>query len=654
MDANNGTNFGCRISESGWTETLSGGYYDFGNGDNAAIDFYASNIYLDGNGTRLVSHNNESGTALNFYSGTAPPTQNNTAKNFIVEGWYFGVHFYMGNCNNNTVENVTIKNSKQGFRFTECDNSKILNSKAVNCTRGIYMAYTLARNNTIENVTIEDCGHIYSIDKYLISYSPIYYGGTCYNSLVRIYDSGLSSYKDITADDTDVSDFADGTNNFSLWVGYVGTTYMTLYVEEPPAYDCATAFAGQGGTCVFSQERYWIANGYGQNYTLNQSSQVSVCSGYTDPAWLRYNLTWEQTNFSIKILGDNQITRNIIKDENKNNNYSIYSNSTTSQVWLNHLLSGGIFGLTPVCCVNGEGNFYPEESQGVPSEDCGQSKLKTSIGNRVYGKITLSWTPQSSLKPVTYDIYLINYNLSNSTLLASVQSTSYSWDTSPWISDYAYKLRIVPWISGSRINATPIETGIFFVTQQPPKPTRRPAGGTPRYYAPPTLICDPGELRCSGNLLQRCNLAGTGWETIQNCTWGCNSTLLKCNPQPFICNPGELKCEDNRLLECNGTDWLLKEECEWGCNSTLLKCNPQPFICEPGERRCRNNTVEECNGTAWVQIEVCTDYCEDGECKTYPGVPWLIIIATLLAVLLVIGLYFYLKPKAGKAKRKRK
>ncbi|RKY88028.1 hypothetical protein DRQ09_03530 [candidate division KSB1 bacterium] len=546
----------------------------------------------------------------------------------------------------NKIENVSlaIYGDRRG------DQTKIINNLIKNCEEGVILKGDLY---LVENNTFIDCGKIVKNDNYFSSYSPVYYNGQCYD-YVYFDNSALDTYIQVDEDWENVSKIVNGTNNFSLWLGHIGSDYYTVYVEEPPAYDCATAFAAQGGTCDFEQEKYWIANGYGQNYTLNQSSQVSVCSGYTDPAWLRYNLTWEQTNFSIKILGDNQITRNIIKDENKNNNYSIYSNSTTSQVWLNHLLSGGIFGLTPVCCVNGEGNFYPEESQGVPSEDCGQSKLKTSIGNRVYGKITLSWTPQSSLKPVTYDIYLINYNLSNSTLLASVQSTSYSWDTSPWISDYAYKLRIVPWISGSRINATPIETGIFFVIEQPPKPTRRPAGGAPRYYAPPALICDPGELRCSGNLLQRCNLAGTGWETIQNCTWGCNSTLLKCNPQPFICNPGELKCEDNRLLECNGTDWLLKEECEWGCNSTLLKCNPQPFICEPGERRCRNNTVEECNGTAWVQIEVCTDYCEDGECKTYPGVPWLIIIATLLAVLLVIGLYFYLKPKAGKAKRKRK
>lgn len=34
-------------------------------------------------------------------------------------------------------------------------------------------------------------------------------------------------------------------------------------------------------------------------------------------------------------------------------------------------------------------------------------------------------------------------------------------------------------------------------------------------------ICIPGDKRCSGSLLQECNVNGTGWVIVQNCTYAC-------------------------------------------------------------------------------------------------------------------------------------
>ncbi len=45
-----------------------------------------------------------------------------------------------------------------------------------------------------------------------------------------------------------------------------------------------------------------------------------------------------------------------------------------------------------------------------------------------------------------------------------------------------------------------------------------------------------------------------------------------------ICTPLEMRCYNNTLQQCNkeGTSWIDKEYCEYGCNETVLACNPAP------------------------------------------------------------------------------
>jgi len=43
--------------------------------------------------------------------------------------------------------------------------------------------------------------------------------------------------------------------------------------------------------------------------------------------------------------------------------------------------------------------------------------------------------------------------------------------------------------------------------------------------------CNPGLKRCSGDVLEQCNGAGTAWVKVQNCPYGCNSATLECNPE---------------------------------------------------------------------------------------------------------------------------
>ncbi len=44
----------------------------------------------------------------------------------------------------------------------------------------------------------------------------------------------------------------------------------------------------------------------------------------------------------------------------------------------------------------------------------------------------------------------------------------------------------------------------------------------------PTQICTASTKRCSGNNLQQCSADGTKWDTIEACTYGCDSSTLAC------------------------------------------------------------------------------------------------------------------------------
>jgi len=49
---------------------------------------------------------------------------------------------------------------------------------------------------------------------------------------------------------------------------------------------------------------------------------------------------------------------------------------------------------------------------------------------------------------------------------------------------------------------------------------------------PPTQICTAGTKRCSDSNLQQCSSDGTKWDTIEACTYGCDSSTLACKEKP--------------------------------------------------------------------------------------------------------------------------
>ncbi|RLJ08003.1 MAG: hypothetical protein DRP12_01365 [Candidatus Aenigmatarchaeota archaeon] len=76
------------------------------------------------------------------------------------------------------------------------------------------------------------------------------------------------------------------------------------------------------------------------------------------------------------------------------------------------------------------------------------------------------------------------------------------------------------------ITVTQIDSQLTFLIAKIPQPK------------PPAKICQPGELRCYQDELQRCNQTGTGWELVEKCPYGCvNLTCLQQPQVPLV--PGQ-------------------------------------------------------------------------------------------------------------------
>lgn len=89
-------------------------------------------------------------------------------------------------------------------------------------------------------------------------------------------------------------------------------------------------------------------------------------------------------------------------------------------------------------------------------------------------------------------------------------------------------------------------------------------------------VCESGQSRCVGNDLAVCD-AGKEWTIIQSCDFGCNPTTNACNTESVqICAPDVYRCEGDVLQQCSpaGTYWELLEVCAYGCVENA--CAPPP------------------------------------------------------------------------------
>jgi hypothetical protein len=116
-------------------------------------------------------------------------------------------------------------------------------------------------------------------------------------------------------------------------------------------------------------------------------------------------------------------------------------------------------------------------------------------------------------------------------------------------------------------------------------------------------LCDAGQTRCLGGLLESCDLDSGNWRVVDACATpelceiGRTTTGMQCEAPR--CGTAERICEGQLLRACNSghTGWVDAQTCtdEERCDPRL-GCTALP--CSFGERRCNGARIEVCDSRA--------------------------------------------------------
>jgi hypothetical protein len=141
--------------------------------------------------------------------------------------------------------------------------------------------------------------------------------------------------------------------------------------------------------------------------------------------------------------------------------------------------------------------------------------------------------------------------------------------------------------------------------------------------------CDFNAVRCDGGAPQRCSVDRTGWEAVgAECVNAahCSPDSAKCAAEgaeapcclAVPCEPGELRCNTEEIQRCRAdqTDLDSVATCKTPalCDASLEQCRASsgacvcvPPACDAGATRCTEATLERCNAdqTAWEFVEAC-------------------------------------------------
>jgi hypothetical protein len=132
--------------------------------------------------------------------------------------------------------------------------------------------------------------------------------------------------------------------------------------------------------------------------------------------------------------------------------------------------------------------------------------------------------------------------------------------------------------------------------------------------------CIPGSYSCVGANLKQCNATGTG--SVSKAT--CDSSVL-CARSIFlgycakpVCNPKDVRCSGNLAQVCNAQQdgWDLMDACASAALCMNGACLPP--TCAEGEKRCTDNNFEICNkdrnGFDSTPCAAPTAICENSQC----------------------------------------
>ncbi|MEM2173653.1 MAG: NosD domain-containing protein, partial [Candidatus Pacearchaeota archaeon] len=573
---------------------------------NCVITDFFEGIYLYGVSNSIftnntVNSNNLAGIYLGYFSS------NNTLINNIVNSNTYGIDVVVWS-NNNILTNNTASSNDYGIILLASSNNILTRNIIKNSTYyDLYVDNSSANNsiflNNFLSKGIKD--ELYSFDEaisnYTISYSPMHFNGEDFYE--EIYAIPAVGCYNITADGQIVN--VDGVTNIDLILvndsanpacGWAPGGLREVFCQGCYGLgitNCSILEALLGlnpGDCRYFKASAFVAGGYGSNYTWNDSFNDSyyVIPGYTTPPYL---------NFSI--IG------------------------TTNESY-----NG-----TNIYCVNNSGNWYDENARPLKLVDCGKANvISISISGYI---VNLAFVGQdSALSPVYYDLFLVNAsNLSNQSFLMNTTSTSLSIDLSGY-SAGTYKIKIVPFVLGSRYNGTIIYSEPFTLAPAQPPPPTPPPTPTPN-HAPEIIAYKPEDLSIA---IQE-NDSLVFYAKARDAD---NDSLI----MKFYLNDNEVnECQDVGEVECGfnfkeaSGSYSIKAEVSDGEASnrvewqvTVIKCIDEWNCSEWGP--CINGTMErrcvkvnpECpseehkpseSQACVVPIEKCVlAYCENwSECK---------------------------------------
>ncbi|CEG12987.1 putative cell surface protein [groundwater metagenome] len=222
---------------------------------------------------------------------------NNSIKNCIITGFYFGISLYYSS--NNTLTNNTANNNKKGISLYYSPNNTLTNNTANNNKEGIYLYYSsnsIMKNNTMKNNTYnfgingEGISYFYQdIDKSnLVDNKPIYYWtneknapNSCKNAVIsELNNTGfvaLVSCYNITVKNLNLTKNYDGillvnTTNSKILNNTANSNSYGIYLYSSPNNTLTNNTA--------SNNSYGINFGYGSNNNTMIANNMCYNSGY--------------------------------------------------------------------------------------------------------------------------------------------------------------------------------------------------------------------------------------------------------------------------------------------------------------------------------------------------------------------------------------
>ncbi len=135
--------------------------------------------------------------------------------------------------------------------------------------------------------------------------------------------------------------------------------------------------------------------------------------------------------------------------------------------------------------------------------------------------------------------------------------------------------------------------------------------------------CASDTVQCVGNVLQRCNSEGSGWDNAAVCASEALCDAVQGTCLAPDCAIGEWRCQDAELQTCNGTrdGWLTILSCPSAghCSAGSGTCAAVP--CEAGELQCSSAVLQRCreDRSGWDDVDTCASaaLCDavDGGCR---------------------------------------